>query len=314
MDVVKRMENAGYKIYKCVGVKPCYWFRQKLRYNRACYKEKFYGIEAHRCLQMSPSMFWCQNRCLYCWRYFELSDEFNKSIPSPEWIEPKEVVEKSVELHRQCIVGYKGCLDKLYSEKYFEEAWNPKHVAISLSGEPTIYPYIDELIEEYNAQGFTTFLVTNGINTEKIMKCKPTQLYLSLSAPNEEIHKRLQNPSTPNSWERIKNTLEYLGTYKGRKVIRITCVKGYNMCLPQEYAKLIEMADPKFIEVKGYMHVGFAKSRLSYENAPTHEEVKNFAKEILEFLPDYELRDEQKESTVVLLVKKDIRNTKINFD
>jgi len=301
MDVISKLENAGYKIYKCLGVKTCYWLKEKARYGRCCYKEKFYGIQSHRCLQMTPSIFWCQNRCLYCWRYYD-------ECPEPEWLEPKEIVEKSIELQRELVVGFKGIEKEL--KVPFEELWNPKHVAISLAGEPTMYPYIEELIEEYHKKGFTTFLVTNGINTEKILKCKPTQLYLSLSAPNEEIHKKLQRPLVKNSWEKILNTLEELKKYKGRKVIRITCVKGYNMIFPEKYAELISLMKPQFIEVKGYMHVGYSRERLSKENMPFHEEVKEFALEILKNLDDYEYYDEQKESAVVLLIKKGV-NPKI---
>jgi len=37
----------------------------------------------------------------------------------------------------------------------------------------------------------TAFLVTNGTNPEAIGEVRPTQLYISLNAPNEETYRRV---------------------------------------------------------------------------------------------------------------------------
>ncbi len=46
--------------YRFVGkhsaVKICHWTKQSLTGIDTCYKETFYGINAHRCVQMSPSV------------------------------------------------------------------------------------------------------------------------------------------------------------------------------------------------------------------------------------------------------------------
>ena len=34
-----------------------------------CYKAQFYGIESHRCVQMTDLR--CNQQCLFCWRSFE---------------------------------------------------------------------------------------------------------------------------------------------------------------------------------------------------------------------------------------------------
>jgi len=71
MDELKRkmLEKQGYRI---VGdhsaVKLCHWMRQSLYYNRPCYKQTFYGIESHRCVQMTPAVDWCSENCNFCWR------------------------------------------------------------------------------------------------------------------------------------------------------------------------------------------------------------------------------------------------------
>jgi tRNA wybutosine-synthesizing protein 1 len=70
----------------------------------------------------------------------------------------------------------------------------------------------------------------------------------------------------------------------------------------QGYAKLIEKAGPDFIECKGYMWVGYSRERLAKENMPLHHEVREFSEKLSE-LTGYPVRDEQKESRVVLLGK-----------
>lgn len=129
----------------------------------------------------------------------------------------------------------------------------------------------------------------------------PTQLYISLSAPNEEIHKKLNVPMIPNSWKLLNETLELLPSLDTRKVIRITLVKGWNDVNPELYAKLISKADPHFIEVKAYMFVGDSRRRLTINNMPRHEEVMEFAKLLERELSDYRVIDEKEDSRVVLL-------------
>ena len=42
---------------------------QSLLFDRECYKQTFYGIQSHRCLQMTPSINQCNHMCLFCWRH-----------------------------------------------------------------------------------------------------------------------------------------------------------------------------------------------------------------------------------------------------
>ncbi len=103
-----------------------------------------------------------------------------------------------------------------------KERWiegnEPNNVAISLSGEPTFYPYLPELIEEYEKRGFTTFLVTNGTIPEMLAKVSPSQLYMSLDAPDLETYLKVCQPksactlgknqriSVPDEAEKIKDS------------------------------------------------------------------------------------------------------------
>jgi tRNA wybutosine-synthesizing protein 1 len=46
-----------------------------------------------------------------------------------------------------------------------------------------------------------------------------------------------------------------------------------------------------YIEAKAYMHVGYSRLRLGYENMPTHEDIRDFAEELSKGL-GYNLLDE----------------------
>src|SRR5208283_881359 len=58
--------------YHLVGahsaVKRCKWLYESIVNDRPCYKQKFYGIKSHTCIQMTPSLYYCTQQCLFCWR------------------------------------------------------------------------------------------------------------------------------------------------------------------------------------------------------------------------------------------------------
>ncbi|MDP2766900.1 MAG: radical SAM protein, partial [Candidatus Methanoperedens sp.] len=171
------LKKHGYHLAGSHGaVKTCMWLNKSLRNEGGCYKSKFYGIASHRCIQMTPTLL-CNHRCLHCWRAIELS------VEAPEkWDSPEEIVKGCLVEHRRLVSGYGG--SEAMNKTKWKEAFAPKHVAISLSGEPTFYPYLPELVEEFHKKGMTTFVVTNGSNPEMVGKIKPTQLYISLNAPD----------------------------------------------------------------------------------------------------------------------------------
>ena len=49
------------------------------------------------------------------------------------------------------------------------------------------------------------------------------------------------------------------------------------------------------------MWVGYSRQRLDIKNMPIHEEVKEFSEQILKHLKNYKLKNEKKESRVVLI-------------
>jgi tRNA wybutosine-synthesizing protein 1 len=80
----------------------------------------------------------------------------------------------------------------------------------------------------------------------------------------------------------------------------MTMVKQHNMTAVDEYAKLIEKANPTYIEAKAYMHIGFSNLRLGFDRMPMHGEVKDFAAQLAE-RTGYKIINEAPESRVVLL-------------
>lgn len=302
LSLKKEQEKLEYSGYRFVGknrhaaAKICHWTKKSILNEGVCYKEKFYGIESHKCLQMSPAILFCHQKCSFCWRDLLLT----KTKWAGDYDDPKTIIEEAVTAQNKLLCGFFGN-DKA-DRKKLEESKTPNNAAISLAGEPMLYPEIDELIGEFKAQNFTTFLVTNGLMDEKLanLENEPTQLYLSLDAPDKKTYIDLCNPQIDMAWEKISNSLELLNNFDSRTCIRITCVKGKNMLDHENYAKLIDIANPNYIEIKAYMYVGYSRERLTLDNMPTFQEVTNFAEKIAD-LTERKLTNGSEISRVVLL-------------
>jgi len=291
--------------YRLVGesgaVKLCHWMRQKLIYGRPCYKEEFYGIQSHRCLQMTPAVNVCNYKCLFCWRFHGMTGFDQSGYPEPE-----ELLEKCLAEQRLLVSGFKGdarCVPELW-----KEARSPNQVAISLSGEPTLYPELGEFIGLCKRRGMTTFLVTNGSVPKAIenLSTMPTQLYVTVAAPNEDLFKRLCVPQFPSAWSNLMETLELLPSLSTRTVIRHTLVKDWNMGWEEDYARLDELADPIFIEPKGYVFVGDSRTRMTMDNMPSHSSIREFSARLAKRL-SLELLGEREDSRVVLIGEKNAK-------
>ncbi len=301
--MVSRDEILKKQHYRLVGkhssVKTCHWMRQSLLYNRVCYKEEFYGIKTHRCLQMTPATDYCTQNCLFCWRF----QGFNQTEMRAESAdEPELILDEAIKEQRLLISGFKG--DERCDMKKWKEAQNPTQVAVSLSGEPTLYPKLDSFFALCKRKGMTTFLVTNG-TTPKILEnlnTLPTQLYITVAAPNKEIYKKLCRPVIDGAWERLQETIELLPSLDTRTVIRHTLVQGENLGFEKEYAKMDESGAPDFVEPKAYMFVGFSRKRMNLSNMPRHEKIKEFSDRLNEYL-GYEFLGERSDSRVVALTK-----------
>jgi tRNA wybutosine-synthesizing protein 1 len=250
---------------------------------------------------MTPTAVYCTLRCRYCWRVQsgDLESKW-KETELPDWDNPEEIVEGCIQEQLKILSGYKGNL-QANTTKY-AEALTPKHAAISLAGEPTLYFPLEGLIRSFHRRGFTTFLVSNGTVPEALSRLgeEPTQLYISVSAYNQRVFSEVCRPQTPQAWKKLNETLSLLPSFKCPTVIRLTLARHLNMKRPESYAKLVERANPTYIEPKGYMHVGFSRLRLGFKNMPSHQEIRDFAIRLTEEM-GYKILDEAPESRVVLL-------------
>jgi len=293
-ELQKILEKQHYSIVgNHSGVKLCHWMRQSLLFNRECYKQTFYGIKSHRCLQMTPSINQCNHMCLFCWRHQGFNEKEFEIIDDPKFI-----LENLIKAQQKLITGFKG--DERCDQNKWKEANDPNMVACSLSGEPTLYPRLGDFFEECHKKNMTTFLVTNGTNPEALEKMDtlPKQLYVSIVAPSKEIYKKICAPLISKGWEKINQTLELLPSLD-------TLVNNWNMGEEtiDEYAKLDEKAEPSFIEPKGYVFVGYSRRRMNISNMPSHDKIHDFGIELAKKI-GYNFSMEKADSRVVLLSKK----------
>ncbi len=315
MDEKKKaeLEKQGYRFAgNHSAVKVCLWTKKALRREDVCYKQKFYGIKCWQCVQMSTALDVCTHRCLWCWR--------DIAWTKPKWNgeadNPRLIIDSCIKEQQKYLQGFLG--SKKTDKVRFREAMRPKHFAISLISESTFYPKLPEFINELHSRGLTSFLVTNGTNPEMLKKLfkneltHPTQLYITLPAPNKGIYQKACNPLINNGWKKINESLKLLEKFDTRKAIRLTLTKGLNMVNPEEYAEILDKTKADFFELKAYMHVGFSRDRLKQENMPAHEEIMEFAKRISEN-SNLKIIDEKPESRVTLMMKKDKKDRIMNF-
>jgi tRNA wybutosine-synthesizing protein 1 len=250
---------------------------------------------------MTPSVFHCTMSCVFCWRaqsgdYDQRWDETRM----PTWDEPETIIDGCIIEQNRILTGYKATPNA--DQKKRLEALTPKHAAISLTGEPTIYPHLDGLIENFHKRGFTTFLVSNGTVPETLSNLseEPTQLYISVSAFDKTTFSKICRPQVKNAWKKLNETLELLPSFKCPTVIRFTLARHMNLGYPKLFAQLVRKANPTYLEPKAYMHVGFSRLRMDGCNMPSHMEIRDFAAQLGKEM-NYNMLDESPDSRVVLL-------------
>ncbi len=306
--------EAHYGIALHAGVQICIWTKRALRNKGVCYKQKFYGIECHRCAQVSPLLAWCDQACVFCWRP---SDWMNFEEVKPENVaKPEVIIPQLVEERRRLLSGIGGAHD--VAKRLFEESYErfPSHWAISLSGEPTLYPFLPEMVIQLknHEEVKSVFVVTNGQHPEMIEKMRdlnalPTQLYVSLAAWDEASFIAINRPKRKDGWQRLKKTLGLLSHLPCRTVVRLTLIKGLNTHARSHarFATLLDRALPDFIEVKSYIAIGKSRERLGPENMLSFAEVKEQVNHLLQHLTAFEPIAYDEGSRIVLLARKNPR-------
>jgi tRNA wybutosine-synthesizing protein 1 len=301
--------------YKLIGthsaVKLCRWTKHQLRGRGGCYKHTFYGITSYQCMEATPSLA-CANKCVFCWRH-------HKNPVGKEWRwktdDPYMIVDEAVKAHISMIKETKG-IPGVKMDRW-REAHTVRHCALSLVGEPIMYPRIDEFLGDLHARKISTYLVTNGQHPSNIASIRPiTQLYVSVDAPTPESLIAIDRPLFSDAWERLQESLSMLKDKGQRTVARLTVVKGWNSDEISGYAKLIALGHVSLVEVKGVTFCGKSDaSNLNMSNTPWHHEVvelvRNLKHELAKLretdpaVPEYDLACEHKHSVSVLLARVD---------
>jgi len=238
----------------------------------------------------------------------------------PKADDPVKILDGIVKARKKLLMGFKG--RKGIDIRKFEKALEPKLYTMSLSGEPTLYPKLGKMFKEIRRRGAVSFLVTNGLNPKVIKNLRtfPTQLTLSMNAPNKKLFYLWHRSTKENAWEEFNKSLDILRRLKGktRRAIRMTLVglgtggvsnKITNMSEENvgEYCDLIRKAEPDFVHVKGFKSVGYARRRLGYDKQPWFDAVKRYALRILNGLEGYEIAGEDERCCVVMLARKGIQ-------
>ncbi|XP_027718246.1 S-adenosyl-L-methionine-dependent tRNA 4-demethylwyosine synthase isoform X1 [Vombatus ursinus] len=287
------------------GVKLCRWTKSMLRGRGGCYKHTFYGIESHRCMETTPSLA-CANKCVFCWRHHTnpVGTEWRWKMDQPDMI-----LREAVENHQNMIKQFKGVPGVKASR--LEEGLQVKHCALSLVGEPIMYPEINRFLKLLHQHRISSFLVTNAQFPTEIRNLEPvTQLYVSVDASTKDSLKKIDRPLFKDFWQRFLNSLRALAAKQQRTVYRLTLVKAWNVDELRAYVELVSLGEPDFIEVKGVTYCGESSaSNLTMANVPWHEEVVRFVEELVDLLPNYEIACEHEHSNCLL-----IAHTKFKID
>lgn len=77
-----------------------------------------------------------------------------------------------------------------------------------------------------------------------------TQLYVSVDASTKESLKKIDRPLFRDFWPRFLDCLKALADKGQRTVYRLTLVKSWNTEEIQNYASLVSLGNPDFIEIK----------------------------------------------------------------
>jgi tRNA wybutosine-synthesizing protein 1 len=227
------------------------------------------------------------------------------------------LVHAAIEAHRGMIKEARGIQGAI--PERVAEGMDVKHCALSLVGEPIMYPQINAFVAELHRRRISSYLVTNAQFPDALRAlCPVTQLYLSIDAPTREqlqvraprphawrsagatAHRRAEPSRAPLSrrsarrrpqavdrpvfadfWERFLECIRILSERKERTVFRLTLVNEWNVSQIDAYADLVQLGQPDFVEIKGVTYCGKSDaSPLTIKNCPFHEDVRKYAKDL----------------------------------
>ena len=159
-------------------------------------------------IDLSPSLKQCNFDCLYC----ELA-------PTPTVATQTNIVQVE-----QIINDLKKHLDNKIDV-----------ITLTANGEPTLYPYLNELIDEIDKikNSTETLILTNSATLvdEKVFNTllKLNQVKLSLDAVSDDVFKKIDRPhANIKVQDVVKRVQEFSKIYKGKLFIEILFVHGLN--------------------------------------------------------------------------------------
>ena len=158
-------------------------------------------------IDLSPDKKRCNFDCIYC--------ELEPAKPVDVYDNPPKVEEIFDEVK------------KAVDEFDFEV------LTITSNGEPTLYPYLNELIDKLKTLNKKLLILSNSstINRKSIQNAlkKLDIVKLSLDSADEKTFKKIDRPhKNINLQEIIKGIIEFRKIYKGELIIEILVVKGIN--------------------------------------------------------------------------------------
>ena len=88
-----------------------------------------------------------------------------------------------------------------------------------------------------------------------------------------------------------------------RTVLRMTLIRNFNHSKNyiEEFADLLRRANPHFIEIKSYMHIGMSTQRLENSDMLEMDEIRSYSHLLCQSLDTFSLMDESEISRIVVL-------------
>ena len=161
-------------------------------------------------IDLSPDSKQCNFDCLYC----ELAPAATISAYTQSY-KPQEI------------------LNEL--ESALKEHPNTQVITLTANGEPSLYPYLDELIQKIDLikKDKQTLILTNSatLSNENTYKSllNLDQVKLSLDAVTSEVFKKIDRPHTDIDLSTlVQSLISFSQEYTGRLFIEVLFVKGIN--------------------------------------------------------------------------------------
>mgnify|MGYP003508312209 FL=1 len=88
-----------------------------------------------------------------------------------------------------------------------------------------------------------------------------------------------------------------------RIVLRMTVIRNFNDSTNyvDEFADMMKIGNPDFIEIKSYMHIGMSTQRLENSDKLDMDEIRNYSHLLCKSLDRFSIMDESEISRIVVL-------------